>query len=56
MESPEKPLPSDCCGTGCPQCVYDLYVEALRAYQAWEKQAAERSMSQNELKTETVVP
>ncbi|EXC35482.1 hypothetical protein L484_026789 [Morus notabilis] len=29
---PEKPLPGDCCGSGCVQCVWDLYYEELEAY------------------------
>jgi hypothetical protein len=38
---PEKPLASDCCGGGCPRCVYDLYDEALEHYRqdlrAWQQ-------------------
>lgn len=30
---PEKPLPSDCCESGCDCCVFDLYAEALAQYQ-----------------------
>ena len=29
---PEKPLPSDCCESGCAVCVFDLYAEELAAY------------------------
>jgi len=29
---PEKPLPQECCESGCPICVYDLYAEALDEY------------------------
>ena len=29
---PERPLPSDCCDSGCPVCVHDLYAEELEAY------------------------
>ena len=28
-EPPEKPLESDCCGTGCTPCVLDIYQEEL---------------------------
>jgi hypothetical protein len=31
---PERPLPADCCGGGCDPCVFDLYAEALEAYEA----------------------
>ena len=30
-QPPEKPLPGECCESGCPICVYDLYAEALAA-------------------------
>lgn len=33
-ERPQKPLPSDCCDTGCNPCVMDLYHEELAA---WER-------------------
>ncbi|KAG6700904.1 hypothetical protein I3842_08G136500 [Carya illinoinensis] len=29
---PEKPLPGDCCGSGCVRCVWDVYYEELEAY------------------------
>ena len=29
---PERPLPSDCCDSGCPICVHDLYAEEVEAY------------------------
>ena len=28
-ERPEEPLQSDCCGTGCTPCVFDIYQEEL---------------------------
>lgn len=31
-QPPERPLPSDCCDSGCPVCVHDLYAEELEAY------------------------
>lgn len=31
-QPPEKPLPAECCESGCPTCVYDLYAEALDGY------------------------
>ena len=33
-EPPEEPLPSDCCGTGCSPCVFDIYREDL---ERWEE-------------------
>ncbi|MDX1617478.1 MAG: oxidoreductase-like domain-containing protein [Balneolaceae bacterium] len=38
MKEPEKPLPADCCGSGCDRCVYDIYVDRLKQYRAWKKQ------------------
>jgi hypothetical protein len=32
-EPPEKPLPSDCCGSGCAVCVLDVYADALERYE-----------------------
>ncbi|EDO28600.1 predicted protein [Nematostella vectensis] len=32
---PEKPLPTDCCGTGCTPCVFDIYDEDVKR---WEKE------------------
>lgn len=29
---PERPLSTDCCESGCPICVFDLYAEELAAY------------------------
>ena len=31
-QPPDKPLPQECCESGCPICVYDLYAEALEGY------------------------
>jgi hypothetical protein len=40
-QPPDKPLPQECCESGCPICVYDLYAEALdedrRALAEWKK-------------------
>ncbi|MDI1253954.1 oxidoreductase-like domain-containing protein [Thermomonas sp.] len=37
---PEKPLPMDCCDSGCARCVLDIYEDELEHYQtalaAWE--------------------
>lgn len=32
LEPPEKPLPGDCCGSGCVRCVWDVYYEELEEY------------------------
>ncbi|KAF8377887.1 hypothetical protein HHK36_031275 [Tetracentron sinense] len=29
---PEKPLPGDCCGSGCVRCVWDIYYDDLEDY------------------------
>lgn len=29
---PEKPLPDDCCGSGCVRCVWDIYYDELEEY------------------------
>ncbi|GAA0149751.1 hypothetical protein LIER_08853 [Lithospermum erythrorhizon] len=29
---PEKPLPDDCCGSGCVRCVWDVYYDDLEDY------------------------
>jgi hypothetical protein len=43
---PERPLPEDCCQSGCNACIFDLYQEALARYQAvlraWEARHAAR--------------
>ncbi|XP_069684819.1 NADH-cytochrome b5 reductase-like [Periplaneta americana] len=35
---PEEPLPSDCCGSGCSPCVFDIYREQMVE---WEKQCSD---------------
>ena len=35
---PEEPLPSDCCGSGCSMCVFDIYQRDL---ENWEKECKE---------------
>lgn len=31
---PEEPGPNECCGSGCPLCVLDLYTDELQRYRA----------------------
>lgn len=31
-QPPERPLPSDCCDSGCAVCVHDLYAEEVIAH------------------------
>jgi len=42
-EPPEKPLPSDCCDSGCERCVYEAYADELVRYEQllaeWEAQS-----------------
>ncbi len=39
-EPPERPLPSDCCDSGCDPCVHDSYAEDMDDYRnalaAWQ--------------------
>lgn len=40
-QPPQAPLPQECCESGCPICVYDLYAEAMEEYRqalaAWRQ-------------------
>ena len=31
-QAPEEPAPGECCGSGCPLCVLDLYAEEVARY------------------------
>lgn len=33
-QPPEEPGPNECCGSGCPLCVLDLYSDELQRYRA----------------------
>nr|ABK22400.1 unknown [Picea sitchensis] len=41
---PEKPLPGDCCGSGCEICVWDTYFDQLQEYKK-EKDSILKSIS-----------
>ncbi|MEA5666442.1 MAG: oxidoreductase-like domain-containing protein [Stenotrophomonas sp.] len=40
-QPPEAPGPNECCGSGCPLCVLDLYADELAQYrqrlEAWKQ-------------------
>ncbi|MDQ3204931.1 MAG: oxidoreductase-like domain-containing protein [Pseudomonadota bacterium] len=44
---PERPLPSDCCESGCDRCVFTVYAEEVEAYEQalgdWSLRRAGRS-------------
>ncbi|HVJ38400.1 MAG TPA: oxidoreductase-like domain-containing protein [Stenotrophomonas sp.] len=31
-QAPVEPAPNECCDSGCPLCVYDLYAEEVARY------------------------
>mgnify|MGYP000667797896 CR=1 FL=1 len=33
-EKPRAPAPHECCDSGCDPCVFDLYANAMEAYEA----------------------
>ncbi|VFQ75474.1 unnamed protein product [Cuscuta campestris] len=41
---PEKPLPGDCCGSGCVRCVWDVYYEELEEYNKSHKNSPDSSV------------
>lgn len=44
-QPPEKPLPGDCCDSGCERCVLDVYADLLQDYRvrlaAWRRRHPE---------------
>lgn len=46
-QPPREPDPSDCCGEGCANCVFDLYETALQRYREalahWERNSRDSS-------------
>ena len=47
---PEKPLPSDCCDSGCDRCVHDVYAEELAHYEQrlaeWQAAAGDTAFTE----------
>ncbi|KAI3669527.1 hypothetical protein L6452_40763 [Arctium lappa] len=41
---PEKPLPGDCCGSGCVRCVWDIYYEELEEYNKLYKRQSDSTI------------
>ena len=41
---PDPPDPEDCCGSGCSRCVWDVYYDALEAFQYSVRDAEEVGM------------
>ncbi|MCC4601017.1 oxidoreductase-like protein [Xanthomonas melonis] len=46
-QPPQAPAPNECCDSGCPLCVHDLYAEELLRYRqalaAWEARRQTRA-------------
>ncbi|PPU78114.1 MULTISPECIES: oxidoreductase-like domain-containing protein [Xanthomonas] len=46
-QPPQAPAPNECCESGCPLCVHDLYAEELGRYRqalaAWETRQQARA-------------
>lgn len=50
---PEKPLPGDCCGSGCVRCVWDIYYEELEDYNKLVAEIKSKSNSVPDSKTDS---
>ena len=48
MRKPIKPLPTDCCGSGCSRCIYEVYQEHLTKYKKWKKEQENSTESESE--------
>lgn len=49
-DPPDKPLPTDCCGTGCTPCVMDIYQKELESWQSLEAMTpTERATQRREM-------
>ena len=47
MRKPMKPLPTDCCGTGCPKCIYEIYEEQVEKYTKWKEKQEENKITES---------
>ena len=47
-EPPQEPHDSDCCGTGCIPCVFDIYEEEMKLWKAECEQIKLRKVNPNE--------
>ena len=45
-EPPEEPLPTDCCGTGCSPCVFDIYEQDMKIWRELASLAPEERSAQ----------
>jgi len=48
MRKPIKPLPNDCCGSGCSRCVYDIYRDHMKIYKQWKEEQEEKEKTDND--------
>ncbi|WP_142712917.1 oxidoreductase-like domain-containing protein [Fodinibius sediminis] len=48
MRKPLKPLPTDCCGSGCTRCIFDIYRDQMVQYKKWKKEQQEEDNKTNE--------
>ena len=46
-EAPTPPEPYECCGNGCEPCVWDIYRETLRQWQAAQQTLSESASNEN---------
>ena len=54
-ERPQKPLPSDCCDTGCSPCVMDLYHEELAVWERLRAMSVQERQKWVELETRNYI-